>query len=61
MTEPEKIDRLRAGIRQLDEQNRDYLRDITHQLVFLQYLAPTPTAQKAAGTDHLRRNMQPQS
>ncbi|GHV83357.1 hypothetical protein AGMMS50212_07140 [Spirochaetia bacterium] len=44
MSESEKIDRLTAGYRRLNEEGKNYLRDVSQQLIYVQYpiIVPAP-------------------
>jgi hypothetical protein len=43
MTEQEEIDHLRKGFLRLNVQNRHYLKDLTQQLLYVQYPPVNPS------------------
>jgi hypothetical protein len=46
MTEQEEIDHLRRGFLRLNVQNRHYLKDLTQQLLYVQYPPVNPSFDK---------------
>jgi hypothetical protein len=43
MTEQEEIDHLRTGFMRLNPQNRHYLKDVSQQLLYVQYPPVNPS------------------